>query len=324
MTGPSGAALDARGVTIDYVRRRARTRAVDDVTLTVGHGETVGLVGESGSGKTSLATAALGLTALTAGSITVNGHPVRPGDRRGAVRAGVQAVFQSPYSSLDPAMPVAAILAEPLGARARRGEAAADRVREALAAVGLDESVAHRYPREFSGGQRQRISIARAMVAGPRLLICDEPTSALDLSVQARVVNLLMDLQRDRGISYLVIGHDLALMNHLAHRLYVMYRGRIVESGPAAAVYATPTHPYTRALVAAAPLPDPARQRQRRALAVRPAAAAPPGPAPGHGCAFLPRCPFALDRCATEVPALRRIGTVEVACHNDTALAVRP
>ncbi|GAB3580980.1 peptide ABC transporter ATP-binding protein [Amycolatopsis endophytica] len=310
-------ALDARGVSIDYLRRRVRTRAVDDVSLTVRSGETVGLVGESGSGKSSLAMAALGLTKPSAGTISVNGHRIGTLGRRGVAAAGAQAVFQSPYSSLDPAMTVRAILAEPVVPLRMRKAEVRSRVEETLASVGLDESVAERYPREFSGGQRQRIAIARAMMVRPRLLICDEPTSALDLSVQAQVVNLLMDLQRDNGISYLVIGHDLALMNHLADRLYVMYRGRIVESGPTSVVHGSPAHPYTRALVEAAPSPDPRRQRERRARVVPPPAAL-----GTPGCAFAPRCPFVLDRCTTEVPRLRQVGAVEVACHNDAALEV--
>jgi ABC-type glutathione transport system ATPase component len=260
-------ALDVEGVSIEYGSPKRRTRVVHDVSLTVAPGETVGLVGESGSGKTSIAMAALGIVATSAGRILVNGRSIDPAHRGSAVAAGAQAVFQSPYSSLDPAMPIRAILAEAVvHLRLPRREVDA-RARAVLDEVGLDPRVAERYPREFSGGQRQRIAIARAMMVRPRLLIADEPTSALDLSVQAQVANLLMDLQERHGMSYLLISHDLALVHHLAARMYVMHRGRIVEAGPADAVYRTPQDPYTRALVDAAPLPDPAAQRRRRARA---------------------------------------------------------
>ncbi|GAA0895478.1 ABC transporter ATP-binding protein [Pseudonocardia zijingensis] len=257
-------ALDVEGVCIDYGPKKRRVRAVEDVSLAVAAGETVGLVGESGSGKTSVAMAALGLVPLSAGRIRVGGRTVDPRQRGSVVAAGAQAVFQSPYSSLDPALPIRAILAEAVThLRLPRREVGA-RVRTVLEEVGLDERAAERYPREFSGGQRQRIAIARAMMARPRLIICDEPTSALDLSVQAQVANLLMDLQERHGMSYLVISHDLALVHHLAARMYVMHRGRIVEAGPASEVYRSPRDPYTRALIEAAPLPDPAAQRRRR------------------------------------------------------------
>jgi ABC-type oligopeptide transport system ATPase subunit len=263
----SDPALDVQGVCIDYGPRKRRVRAVEDVSLTVAAGETVGLVGESGSGKTSVAMAVLGLVPISAGTILVNGRTIDPARRGSVVAAGAQAVFQSPYSSLDPAMPVRAILAEAVThLRLPRREVDA-RARAVLDEVGLDERAAERYPREFSGGQRQRIAIARAMMVRPRLLICDEPTSALDLSVQAQVANLLMDLQERHGMSYLFISHDLALVKHLAARMYVMHRGRIVEAGPAAEVYRSPQDPYTRALIDAAPLPDPAAQRRRRARA---------------------------------------------------------
>jgi ABC-type microcin C transport system duplicated ATPase subunit YejF len=208
--------------------------------------------------------AALGLVPLSAGRILVNGRTVDPRQRGSVVAAGAQAVFQSPYSSLDPALPIRAILAEAVTHLRLPRREVGPRVRTVLEEVGLDERAAERYPREFSGGQRQRIAIARAMMARPRLIICDEPTSALDLSVQAQVANLLMDLQERHGMSYLVISHDLALVHHLAARMYVMHRGRIVEAGPASEVYRSPRDPYTRALIEAAPLPDPAAQRRRR------------------------------------------------------------
>ncbi|WP_138444300.1 ABC transporter ATP-binding protein [Sinomonas susongensis] len=309
--------LEMAGVSIDYERRRLRTRAVHDVTLSVAHGEMVGLVGESGSGKTSIAMSALGLVPIAEGSIRVNGRSIDYRRRRSILEAGAQAVFQSPYSSLDPAQPVKAILSEPIFHERLSRAAVVERVRSALEDVGLDPAAMERYPREFSGGQRQRISIARAMMAQPSLLICDEPTSALDLSVQAQVANLLLDLQERHRTSYLIIGHDLPLMNHLTSRLYVMYRGHIVEEGPTALVYGSPAHPYTRALVLAAPVPDPLKQRERRALAK---ATVGRTPAAEGGCAFAPRCPFSTELCIRETPQLRRVGEVSVACHHDEAL----
>jgi peptide/nickel transport system ATP-binding protein len=224
-------------------------------------------------------------------------------------------VFQDPYSSLDPAQTVGAILAEGLrGAGLRRSEVRA-RIAETLDAVGLDEQTVTRYPHEFSGGQRQRIAIARAIVRRPAVVVCDEPLSALDLSIQAQVVNLLLDLQEKFGISLLFIAHDLSVVRHLCHSVVVMYRGRLVESGPTEAVYTEPGHPYSQALLAAAPVPDPARQRvARESRRSRVVSAA--GSPPSAGCPFAPRCPFALGVCFEQMPAPRpRPEGGVVACH---------
>ena len=309
-------ALRAEAVSVEYVRRRHRILAVNQVSLSIADGETVGLVGESGSGKTSFARAALGLLAPSSGTISVGGVPVRVG-HRGRQPHVVQAVFQSPYSSLDPAQRVKQIIAEPLvHRRLPRAEVDA-RVRAALEDVGLDWSAADRTPGRFSGGQRQRIAIARALVAEPRLIVFDEPTTALDLSIQAQIVNLLIDLQERHGMSYLVIGHDLGLVSHLSDRIAVMYRGHLVEEGPADDVYRSPRHPYTQALFEAEPVADPSLQRQRRTerLARRQAARARQTASRGAGCPYVNACPHAMERCITERPLLRPADGVQVACH---------
>jgi peptide/nickel transport system ATP-binding protein len=318
--------LRVDGLSVEYRRGRTRTRAVDDVSLHVGAGETVGVVGESGSGKTSLSRAVLGLVQPAAGTVTIAGQTVgRARDRR-LLASRLQIVFQDPYSSLDPAQTVGAVLAEPLlHERLPRAEIAR-RVDDALQAVGLDPSAAHRYPRAFSGGQRQRIAVARAVMRRPRLVICDEPVSALDLSVQAQIVNLLMDLQETMGLSYLFIAHDLSVVRHMCRRVYVMYRGRIVESGATENVYDRPAHPYTRALLAAAPVPDPALQQARRAEwaqgIVRGAAASGAVPGPDGGCAFAARCPHAIEVCRSRRPEVQaRLDGGSVLCHRYPELA---
>jgi peptide/nickel transport system ATP-binding protein len=252
-----------RGITLDYARgvRRKPFRALDEVDLEIGHGETVGLVGESGSGKTSLGRIALGLQAPTAGSVHFDGEDVTRADRRRrrALARDLQAVFQDPYSSLNPTRRIGASIAEPL--LQRRGEltrAQIDaRVAEMLVLVGLDADAASRYPRHFSGGQRQRIAIARALIVSPKLVVCDEPVSALDLSVQAQVLNLLAELQETLGLSYLFIAHDLSVVRFLCRRVVVLRAGRVVESGAVEDVYRAPRHAYTRELVAAIPRPNP-------------------------------------------------------------------
>ncbi|HVV12144.1 ATP-binding cassette domain-containing protein [Amycolatopsis sp.] len=250
--------LELRGLTVQYRRsRRSALTAVRGIDLSVGQGETVALVGESGSGKSSLGNAVLGLVPAAAGEIFFDGEDIThaTAGRRRALTADIQAIFQDPYGSLNPRRTVGQTLSE------RKG---GEDVTEALRRVGLPVESAQRYPAQFSGGQRQRIAVARALVVRPRLIVCDEPTSALDLSVQAQVLNLLKQQQRDLGLSYLFITHDLAVVRHIAHRVAVMYRGEIVESGPVEQVCETPRHPYTRALLAAAPVPDPVAQRRKR------------------------------------------------------------
>ncbi len=261
--------LDVRGLTVRYRRGRRKPplTALQDVTLSIGPGETVALVGESGSGKSTLGNAVLGLVPPDSGTITFDGADIThasPRARRALTR-DIQAVFQDPYGSLNPVRAIRQTLAEPLRAHERLDAAiTATRVRAALERVGLSAAAARMYPGQFSGGQRQRIAIARALMLSPRLIICDEPLSALDLSVQAQVLNLLKALQRDLGVSYLFITHDLAVVPHVAHRVVVLHRGRVVETGPVSQVCDDPRHPYTRALISAAPVPDPAAQRARR------------------------------------------------------------
>ncbi|HYZ29233.1 MAG TPA: ATP-binding cassette domain-containing protein [Thermoleophilaceae bacterium] len=261
----SGALLEMRGITLDYPRglRRAPFRALDEVDLEIGHGETVGLVGESGSGKTSLGRIALGLQAPTAGSVHFDGEDVTRADRRRrrALARDLQAVFQDPYSSLNPTRRIGSSVAEPLLQRRgamTRAEIDA-RVAEMLRLVGLDADAGSRYPRQFSGGQRQRIAIARALIVSPKLVVCDEPVSALDLSVQAQVLNLLAELQETLGLSYLFIAHDLSVVRFLCRRVVVLRAGRLVECGSVEDVFRAPRHAYTRELLAAIPRPNPDR-----------------------------------------------------------------
>jgi len=252
----SDALLEVERLTHVFGRGRRAVRAVDDVSFTVAEGETYGLVGESGSGKSTTGRAVVGLRTPTSGTIRYRGKDVAAllRDRRAAAhfRREVQMVFQDPHASLDPRMTVAQVVAEGL-VIAREKARLTQRVEEALSDVGLDPALGSRYPHELSGGQRQRVGIARALVLGPRLIVCDEPISALDVSVQAQVVNLLRDLADQRGLSYLFIAHDLAMVRYISDRIGVMYQGRLVEEGPTAQVYGSPQHEYTRALLEAAP-----------------------------------------------------------------------
>ena len=296
---------------------RAFVRAVDGVSFAIPAGRTLGLVGESGSGKTTVARTLMRLTEPTRGSFRLEGEEVfalAPGPLR-ALRRRMQIVFQDPYSSLNPRMTVHQTLREPLQIHrlAARSERDA-RVRALLDEVGLDAELADRYPHELSGGQRQRVGIARALSVEPKFLVCDEPVSALDVSVQAQVLNLLTDLQRKRGLTYLFIAHDLAVVKHIADDVAVMYLGRLVERAPAATVYSLPRHPYTRSLLSAVPVPDPTAQQQR--IVLQGDAPSPANPPPG--CPFHPRCPHPKksDRCHTEIPAPREVAPGQlVACH---------
>jgi oligopeptide/dipeptide ABC transporter ATP-binding protein len=308
-------ALEVEDLVVEYRRGRTRTRAVDGVSFVLPHGQTVGIVGESGSGKTSVAQAVLGLNPVRGGTIRLNGEVLGERRNRRELAAHLQVVFQDPYSSLDPAQTVGSILGEALvGADLSRPEAR-ERVSETLSSVGLDQQAATRYPHQFSGGQRQRIAIARAIVRRPSVVVCDEPLSALDLSIQAQVVNLLLDLQDDYGISYVFIAHDLSVVRHLCQQVVVMYRGKMVEAGSSEDVYSHPGHPYTQALLSAAPVPDPDQQRiareARRARAVSPGRTA-----TTQGCPFAPRCPFAIGVCLEQMPEQRlRPDGGAVACH---------
>ncbi|HEY7876877.1 MAG TPA: ABC transporter ATP-binding protein [Gemmatimonadaceae bacterium] len=286
-------------------RRTGTVRAVDDISFDVQPGETVGLVGESGCGKTTTGRTILRLIEPTAGEIHFDGVDVRTLDSEALrrLRRQMQIIFQDPFSSLNPRMTVGAIVREGLTVhKLAEGAAAESRVRELLDEVGLRPDVASRYPHEFSGGQRQRVGIARALAVQPRFIVCDEPVSALDVSVQAQVINLLEDLQRQRGLAYLFIAHDLSVVEHIADRVAVMYLGKIVELATAATLYRQPLMPYTKALLSAVPVPDPTRARRRIILS-----GDVPSPAhPPSGCAFHPRCPHPLkdEACTRIVPPL--------------------
>ncbi len=292
--------------------RRGALVAVDDVALELRRGEVVALVGESGSGKTTLGRLLLGLLRPSAGRILFAGRELA-GRRDADFRRRVQPVFQNPWSSLDPRWSVERIVREPLDAHRigdarRRGE----RVRELLGEVGLGESLLQAHPHELSGGQRQRVAIASALALEPDLIVADEPVSALDVLVQAQILNLTARLQREHGLAILFITHNLAVVEHIADRVCVMYLGRIVEEGPVDVVLRAPEHPYTRALIEAAPVPDPARRRRPEPLRGEiPSPLDPP-----RGCHFHPRCPLAEPRCSLEVPLLSRFAPGHVAaCH---------
>ncbi|TDL39700.1 ATP-binding cassette domain-containing protein [Arthrobacter nitrophenolicus] len=262
--------LTVENLVVEYPSKKFRGkpfRALTDINIRIGQGETLGLVGESGSGKTTLGRAVLGLAPVTAGQITFEGNDISQASRkqRRVLSRDLQVVFQDPYTSLNPALEVGDILAEPLGVQGMEAAAAKKRVKELLDQVGLPADAIHRLPREFSGGQRQRVAIARALALSPKLIVCDEPVSALDLSTQARVLDLFLQIQRETGVSYLFVSHDLDVVRHISHRVAVMYRGEIVEQGPAGVVTTDPEHPYTQRLLLASPVPDPDRQEKRRA-----------------------------------------------------------
>lgn len=300
-------------------RLRPPVRAVDGVSFTIATGRTLGLVGESGSGKSTVGRTILRLQEPTAGRVRFDGADVfalGDGPLR-ALRRRMQIVFQDPYGSLNPRMTVGRTLREPLEIHRLATPAQMEgRIRGLLDEVGLDPAFAGRYPHELSGGQRQRVGIARALSVEPEFVVCDEPVSALDVSVQAQVLNLLADLREKRRLTYLFIAHDLAVVRHIADDVAVMYLGRLVERAPAAAIYAAPRHPYTRALLSAVPAPDPRAARARIVLT----GDVPSPTRPPSGCPFHPRCPHPKknERCRTETPALRPVGTDGghlAACH---------
>jgi oligopeptide/dipeptide ABC transporter ATP-binding protein len=291
--------------------------AVSNVSFTLTEGETFGLVGESGCGKTTIGRMLVGLEPLTSGEIyfddklvSAKGHRPSRVDRRDR-----QMMFQDPYSSLDPRMKVAQILGEPLAVQGDGTKAQQrHRVLELLSSVGLDRMSADRYPHEFSGGQRQRIGFARALALNPRLIVADEPVSALDVSIQAQILNLMKELQREHNLSYVMVSHDLAVVYYMADTIAVMYLGKIVELGDGESIFRSPAHPYTQGLLDVVPVPDPEEARKRRGRQVR--GELPSSVDPPSGCRFRTRCPKAQDLCAQEEPLLRSFGaTQQAACH---------
>ena len=305
--------LDVKNLKVHFPVKRGMFRragetvkAVDDVSFSIALGETVGLVGESGCGKTTLGRAIMRLIEPTAGQILLDGEDITKmdGSQLRSRRRRFQMIFQDPYGSLNPRMTIEDVVGEALDIHglADSKSARSKRIAELLKAVGLDPVYAQRYPHEFSGGQRQRIGIARALAVEPKLIICDEPVSALDVSVQAQIINLLMDLQQQHGIAYLFVAHDLAVVEHISHRVMVMYLGKIVESGEAKALVRDPQHPYTQALISAVPEVDPDTKRKRIVLG-----GDVPSPIhPPSGCPFHPRCPIAqFPKCKEEYPAMR-------------------
>jgi peptide/nickel transport system ATP-binding protein/oligopeptide transport system ATP-binding protein len=325
MTDAPPPLLEVRGLAREFVQRRGwwrgttqRVQAVVDVSFDITAGETLALVGESGSGKTTTGRAILRLIEPTRGTVRFDGEDflALTGEALRARRRDLQIVFQDPWGSLNPRLTIGEAIKEGLLVhRLATGRAADERVAELLTEVGLRPDAAQRYPHEFSGGQRQRVGIARALAVSPRFVVCDEPVSALDVSVQAQVINLLRDLQRRRGLAYLFIAHDLAVVSHMADRVAVMYLGRIVELAPTRALFAQPRMPYTQALLSAIPVPRPGGVRSRMLLQGEP-----PSPVnPPSGCGFHPRCPHpAKDaRCRLDVPALREAAAGHwVACHH--------
>ena len=291
-------------------QRRLHLHAVDGVSFEIRRGETLGLVGESGSGKTTTGRAILRKVPVTAGRIEFGGEEITQvrGERLRRLRRRMQLVFQDPYASLNPRMPVLDIIAEPLLVhgvirRIREGE---DRVAELLDLVGLDRDVMYRYPYAFSGGQRQRVGIARALSLHPEFIVADEPVSALDVSIRAQVVNLLQELQERLGLTYLFIAHDLSVVRHISHRIAVMYAGKIVESGGREEIYEDPKHPYTKALLSAVPIPDPKVESQRSRIVL--GGTFPNLIEPPSGCRFHTRCPIAVERCEHDEPPLEDRG----------------
>ncbi|HIX84400.1 MAG TPA: ATP-binding cassette domain-containing protein [Candidatus Megamonas gallistercoris] len=287
-------------------------KAVNGVSLKIQYKETLGLVGESGCGKSTTGRTIMGLYRPTSGEVVFNGEKI---SGYGKMHKDIQMIFQDPYASLNPRMTVADIIGEPLDIHRLYSVEAEKRQRiyELLELVGLSREQANRFPHEFSGGQRQRIGIARALACEPKLIICDEPISALDVSIQAQVINLLERLQKELGLTYLFIAHDLAMVRYISQKVAVMYLGRIVEMAQTEELYENPLHPYTKALLSSIPVPDPKVEKMKRRILLKGEL---PNPLnPPHGCPFNTRCPYAEDICKKEVPELKNIDGRKIACH---------
>ncbi len=295
----------------------AEVRAVDHVNFFIRKGETLGLVGESGCGKTTLGRCLLQLIRPTSGEVYFEGMDLctMPSDDLRSIRQKMQIIFQDPFDSLDPRMTAGEIVAEPLRVHTRiRGKELREKIAELLKIVGLDPSMTERFPHQFSGGQRQRLGIARALAIRPSFIVCDEPISALDVSIQAQIINLLEDLQREFDLTYLFIAHDLSVVRHISHRVAVMYLGKIVEIANRDAIYRVAKHPYTIALLSAVPIPDPVVEASRERIILKGEIPSPIALPPG--CNFHPRCPIGIELCQKEVPPLREIEENHwVSCH---------
>ncbi len=320
--GGRAAVLEVRGLKKHFPLRKGLLQraagtvfAVDGVSFSIFAGETLGLVGESGCGKSTVGRTILRLIEPTAGSICIDGRDITQLSKTELrpYRRQMQIIFQDPFSSLDPRMSAGDIVAEPMRVHGTaRGAEVRKKVAELFERVGLRKAQMDAFPHQFSGGQRQRIGIARALALQPKLIVGDEPVSALDVSIQAQVLNLMMDLQRDMGLAYLFISHNLAVVEHISHRIAVMYLGRIVEYTDKHTLFTRPQHPYTELLLLAVPVPDPRVKRTKRVLQ----GDVPSPISPPSGCHFHTRCPYAVDRCRAETPALREVKTGQwVACH---------
>ena len=309
--------LETKGLTKEFLlKNRKKVHAVSDVSLEIFKGETLALVGESGCGKSTLGRTLIRLIKATSGKIIFDGKDITSLSEKDFTpyRRRMQLIFQDPYASLDPRMTVRDVVAEPLETYklCRTREETTGRVRSLLRDVGIPEEFLYRYPHQFSGGQRQRIGIARAIALDPALIVCDEPVSALDVSVQNQILNLLRQMQRERGLTYLFISHDLSVVRFISDRICVMFLGRLCEIGPTDEVYAAPLHPYTRFLIDAIPKADPAARFEKKPLLTGEL----PSPIdPPSGCRFHTRCPYATERCRNEAPPMRPVGNRFVACH---------
>lgn len=304
--------LKLQDIKCHFASKSGLVRAVDGISLEVASGETFALVGESGCGKSTLAKTVLGLVPKTSGQLEFAGKPLTSFDK--SFRQRVQVVFQDPYSSLNPRLKVSVILSEPLWANKSvhgfNRQQVKHRVAQVLELVGLQATAGNLYPHEFSGGQRQRIAIARALILNPQLIILDEPISALDVSIRAQILNLLQDIQEEMNITYLLIAHDLALVQHASDRVAVMYLGRIVETGPTEEIFTNPRHPYTQALLSAVPAPDPTVKRNSTLIQGDVGSAL----APPTGCHFHPRCPHKLPNCEQDTPKFVHQGQASLSC----------